>query len=255
MRPPRFRTKDNEVVDDANGRISVVLPAGNAHLSRCHAEVASDPGVVTDLPWRVQPDDKTLSYVEIWLPEEDLTGPFENRVAVSVVAPDGDESALLEENAALTWIALTGHPDPLPSILEYESPQDWTLLVYYVLHLDFVRGKRRGCFYVVTQPTVRLQPDSRRLAPSGLWTIRLHNNTLPADEKVHAWIQRDDTPFGYPIRGRQSYFDHADYQRFSERTTPVSSVIEEDTHVEQSPDCPIKRAGMINGSLPARNRS
>ena len=51
----------DQVVDDANGRIRVVLPAGNGHQARCHAEVASDPGVVTDLPWRVQPDDKTLS--------------------------------------------------------------------------------------------------------------------------------------------------------------------------------------------------
>lgn len=103
-------------------------------------------------------------------------------------------------------------------------------------------------FCVVLQPTVRLQPTSNPTAASGVWKIRLRNqNLLDRGQEIHAWIQRDDTPFGYPIRGRQSYFDHADYQRFSERTTPIGSVIEEDSHIEQqASDSPIKRAGLIN---------
>jgi hypothetical protein len=32
---------------------------------------------------------------------------------------------------------------------------------------------------------------------------------------IHAWIQRDDNPYGYPRRGRQSRFDDPKYRRFN----------------------------------------
>ena len=163
-----------------------------------------------------------------------------------MLAPNGDASTPIEEDDALNQTALPVDPGSRARILSYDSVDSSRALVFCVMRVDSDRHKRRSCFYVVLQPTARLQPDTRRLAPSGVWTIKLHNHTLPTDQEVHAWVQRDDTPFGYPIRGRQSYFDHADYQRFSGRTTPVGSVVEEDSHVEQSAGCPIKRAGMIN---------
>jgi hypothetical protein len=56
---------------------------------------------------------------------------------------------------------------------------------------------------------------------------------------VQGWIQRDDTPLGYPIRGRQSYFDEACYVRFDAQ----GREIEEDSN---QPLCLVKRAGSIN---------
>lgn len=126
-------------------------------------------------------------------------------------------------------------------------------LAAYAFRLPIRGNSGRGMFCVVLQPTARLQPTSDPTAESGVWTIRVHNqDRLDAGQDIHAWIQRDDTPFGYPIRGRQSYFDHQDYQRFSERTTPIGSVIDEDSHAEQSADCLIKRAGLINAIATGR---
>ena len=81
------------------------------------------------------------------------------------------------------------------------------------------------------------------LAPSGWWIVRLRNASPGAVDPVHAWVQRDDTPPGYPVRGRQSYFDEACYVRFDAQKREV----EEDAHPAQAASlCHIKRAGLIN---------
>src|SRR5512134_4005559 len=54
---------------------------------------------------------------------------------------------------------------------------------------------------------------------------------------VHAWIERDDTPYGYQKRGRQSYFDDARYQRFDDGGRYVE--------IDQF-NCPVKRATLIS---------
>ena len=49
--------------------LSVVLPAGNSYLLRTHAQVSFEKiGQVVLLNWRVLPDCRTPSYLEIWLP-------------------------------------------------------------------------------------------------------------------------------------------------------------------------------------------
>lgn len=76
-----------------------------------------------------------------------------------------------------------------------------------------VPSSGRGRFLVALLPTAF--PDRpEALAPSGVWQVKLRNKGLQADEAVHLWIQRDDTPHGYPLLGRQSYFEDDDYERF-----------------------------------------
>ena len=57
-----------------------VLPAGNHYLARCHARfhmAAAKPlsHPVEPLQWRVQPDDQSASFVEIWLPHSQGAQP------------------------------------------------------------------------------------------------------------------------------------------------------------------------------------
>jgi len=47
---------------------SVVLPSGNSHLARCHARVALAAHGSQDLAWRLLPDDRTPSFMDVWLP-------------------------------------------------------------------------------------------------------------------------------------------------------------------------------------------
>src|SRR3546814_4216519 len=71
--------------------LRLVLPAGNSKLARCHAVLPGGDREVHTLPWRLLPDDRTASYLEIWLPHRGPQPP--DLVAVEVRTPDGPASA------------------------------------------------------------------------------------------------------------------------------------------------------------------
>ena len=54
---------------------------------------------------------------------------------------------------------------------------------------------------------------------------------------VQLWVQRDDSLYGFPIRGRQSYFDIRSYRRFDHEGRDNET---------DDPNCPVMRASTIN---------
>lgn len=167
---------------------------------------------------RVQPDDATSSYLEIWVPDAANRGA--SRVSVSVTPPGmaAPTGTLPEtEQTALLW---TRDGDPVAR-LDYS--------------VDPASG--RGRFLLALLPTSRHEPPTA-LAPAGVWRIVIDGSGLMPHQEVLAWIQRDDTPFGYQVRGRQAYFDSPDYVRFDATGRPETQDVA---------DCPIKRAGALNG--------
>jgi hypothetical protein len=72
-------------------------------------------------------------------------------------------------------------------------------------------------------------------APSGTWLIEMKNEGTATS--VGAWIQRGDTPFGYPLSGRQSRFEDKDYVRFD-----LAGRLEQ---ADQGAS-PVRREGTIN---------
>ena len=72
----RTKTAPN---DTATAPTDVVLPSGNSRLSRLHAKISlpanSKNGNERKLQFRVLPDDRTCSYLEIWLPVRDESWP------------------------------------------------------------------------------------------------------------------------------------------------------------------------------------
>jgi hypothetical protein len=184
--------------------LRVVIPAGNSRLARCHAELA--PALQEKNPkplaWRISPEDLTPSFVEIWLPKPP-TGPSAV-VTVTVETPTGDVTPQpIKEGEEWVWQdATTGD------------------ILCKVLYLNTTApGRTRNMIFIAVAPTATLSA-SRKLAPSGVWKITIENvgNVIDVEDPIHAWIQRDDTPYGYPRRGRQSYFDDKDYERFDFRT-------------------------------------
>lgn len=175
--------------------LDVILPAGNSHLSRCHAQVAFASKTATaDLPWRILPDDRTPSYLDVWLPPHAGSAA---RMAITMTPPSGLESPSLAEGDAtlLRWRNASGQ-----TVCEAQ---------YHFFGPPVARGR----FRVTVQPTLALNPGVAT-APSGVWTIRLANRKLAPSQRVHAWIQRDDSLYGHPILGRQSYLDHPAYERY-----------------------------------------
>jgi hypothetical protein len=221
-------------IADRSAPVRFVLPAGNGHLSRCHAEIDFGKYSTVSLPWRLQPDDLTSTQMEIWLPRhgESAPAPGDSRVSIRVETPFGMFSAPLNEQHG--------------AAIQLKEKDEVLAEARYA----FVGPPtNRGCFLINVQPTQRLRPTdpatlARRVAPSGLWKVHVTRTLLAQGQRLHAWIQRDDVVFGYPRRGRQSYFDASCYTRFD----PISGRPVEDDHEEDAKvqPCHVKRRGLLN---------
>lgn len=198
--------------------LRVVLPAGNSYLLRTHAQVQfHGPNHSELLRWRVLPDDRTPSFSEIWLPLRHATSPT-NRIELVITSPTGQSRTISETSGPVTWDAAGG---------------TYGQAVYTI-----AQPSNRGMFRISLTPTADCDTPNAQLAPAGLWQLELKNvQTALIGETVHAWIQRDDTLYGFPLRGRQSFFDDPDYERFDHAGR------EKETDNAASP---VKRAGTIN---------
>ncbi|WP_419905185.1 hypothetical protein [Kiloniella sp.] len=232
----------DEIVAARNERVaptSVVLPAGNHYLERSHAVIAESDFSFTepagsprpvgscDLPWRVQPNDRTSSYLEIWMSKQ---GYADGDIEVEVIPPGGISGHKLS-GVANTAVVLN-HGIRSIARLSYDryAPLD--------------AGDERGRFMLTLAPSdVRndgdVSVDPLKPAPSGMWKVRLIKTTDKAmPEPIHARIQRDASPFGYPALGRQSYFDDPDYKVYG-----AMGKLE----LEDNDDSIVKRSGSYNG--------
>lgn len=173
--------------------LAIVIPAGNSHLSRCHSRFRLRRGGRQLLRWRVQPDDRTPSYMQMWLPHANAAG-VTARVRLRIRPPGSAWSPWVNEGE--TW-----RSEPVPG----------QVLCNIVYHNVIAPGRDRNMVFIGIAPTATLQAN-QLTAPSGVWQIEIQNQGRTA--VIDAWIQRDDTLYGYPESGRQSYFDDPVYVRF-----------------------------------------
>ena len=206
-----------------------VLPAGNAQLSRCHAVIDLVTHADVDLAWTVQPDDKTHSVVQVWLPDRGAS-----RMTMTVVLPDGTVSPPIPDTP---W--QLGIPDPSTTIVDAAGRVCGLL--------EFGPYLQRSLFHLAIFPTERAQPDTRRLAPAGEWRLRFHR-TGAQGVVADAWVQRDDSLYGYPQAGRQSYFDDPGYVRFAEANFGLRGdvVTDDEDPAQLGIPTPVTRASLFN---------
>jgi hypothetical protein len=209
----------------------VVLPAGNAHLSRCHAVIDLDRQPQVEFDLIVQPDDRTHSVVQVWLPRD------RNGMRLTVELPDGTPYTIPRMTPrGLSWS------------VEMTDATGVFGRVERTRHMARPPRRRRWVISIRIAPTERPQPHAGALAPAGRWHLtfgRLTGRGLVA----HAWAQRDDSLYGYPQRGRQSYFDHDDYVRFAERGTfdPRGvEVTDDDDPAQAATPSPVTRESLFN---------
>src|SRR5262245_6432086 len=219
-------------------KVSVVIPSGNNHLSRIHACIEKhhfDRGKgYADLPWRILPDDRTPSYLEVWLPHRSTRDA--SPIELMIVSPDGDESG---------WV---GSSNPRVQLTKNSAH------VVCQASYAYVPATGRGLFLVIVGPTASLpvvvEKRSQATAPFGLWKVKLRRTNLDENDKVNAWIQRDDTPFSYRTVGRQSYFDDPLYRRFDAAGREIEDDYPSDKIIsraeEKDRDSIVKRAGSMN---------
>ncbi len=207
----------------AQAPTEITLPAGNSRQARCHARIHGSadhrrmtPDAVT---WRVLPDDRTPSFAVFYMPES-ASAPAASRVRLRLVTPTGVEGPWLGEIPGMGWEWRPGGGDALAKIS--------------YLYIGGTTG--RGRFVCALRPTRQLDRD-HPVAPAGAWRIETQNVALGENDRIAAYVQRDDTPFGHPERGRQSYFDDPAYRRYTVNGIPVDA---------DDPAAHVRRDGTLN---------
>ena len=193
----------------------VTMAAGNSYLSRTYAEVAASELGTTgrELTLAVQPDDAAPTFVYLCLPAGIDPGVEPFPLRVTLTAPNGATSSGQPGRA--------GTYDALPEVQAE---------IYYLLddplHLmpEGLAASRRATIVIAINPTSDRFYDGLRAAPPGDWTIALAGlEAASAEDVVDLWVERGDTPGGFPDRGRQAYFRDPDYRRFAPDGRPDES--------------------------------
>jgi hypothetical protein len=213
---------------------AVVVPSGNSFLDRCHAKLELAPGKARTLRWRVPPDDRTPSFLEVWPgpAAPDGTAPA---LGISLKTPDGSTVVSATRGASPQWA-----PGGLPlASVEYRVPGPL--------------GPHRDMVLLTLAPTATLNANEA-VAPAGTWEVEVRNADPECHVEIEAWIQRDDTPYGWPITGRQSRFDEKEYVRFDPagrylRAKAAGTEFDDDPNSASS----IRRDGSLNAIATGRH--
>ena len=204
--------------------VRVVLPAGNNFLWRSHGKVDLPVGGHQQLSWRVVPDCRTPSVVEIWLPHASSAGPPAS-VEVNVTAPDGTSSGWMTAGSQY-FVASPNGPVATP--------------IWQLSFQNALTAESRPLITLVVAATAAFDPHSadEAVAPSGLWQIDLKNTGAHGVSHIHACVRLKDTPLWCPVQGRQANLDEPKYERFDGAGRPVQV---------DNPASYIHRVGTLNG--------
>lgn len=177
------------------GVTELIMPSGNSFQRALNGEITGETATGHargrfDIPWRLQPDDHTPNYLEIWFPE----GADLSRSSIRVADPAGTILLLREIGG-----------DPGHVVLQSEDGGQIGQLSVEDYGLGEGRKKRR--VVVILAPT---EPDDPALprAACGLWQISLNNvENVYRSGPIACRVQRDESPFAYVRGAKQSYFD------------------------------------------------
>ncbi|MEP3346619.1 MAG: hypothetical protein ABJN34_16325 [Litoreibacter sp.] len=186
----------------------LIMPSGNTFEDEMHANFQEDAFVDNEISigWQVQPDDRTSSYVEMWLPKGLDTSGY----TFEITPPRG---VSLDATPSL---ALRGDPrfprgDPRNFVDIHAGGA-----VVGQLSVDYNRGTRWRAMVALAPsvPVTMPQGEPARWASSGRWTLTLkrkqNSARLGASEYINIWAQRDDDPSELRTGGRQCYLVNPD---------------------------------------------
>jgi len=203
----------DQLIELHGGRLQVTVPAGNAYQSRTHANDTLAPGASLPLHWRVQPDDRTQSFLEIWIPTE------AQGVEISVTPP--------------------GHDKPLPAMRMGQSGlwlnQGGLPMCGLIFPGESALGIGSTCALLALAPTFS-HSATAAIGPFGSWQVRL-KNTSSQPVVFDAYVERDDVALGQNTGARQSYFEDEWY----DTSGNIGSFVD---HPDNP--TPIRRSGTFN---------
>lgn len=168
----------DEIIALREGELTVVVPAGSSFEMQCHAQIDIGANQREELVWRTLPDDRTPSFVEIWIP----TGSASQ---ITLRSPDGN-CALLSAIRQDSQVARV-QSVPCAAIFRSDKPAN---------------GDNGQLALLAVGPT--RAESGKPVAPHGDWKIIIEN---PDHHAITArvWIERDNASFGQKPLGKQSY--------------------------------------------------
>ncbi len=175
----------------------LVMPTGNNFANRMHAHFTTAD--FADKPlrfgWQQMPDDRTSSYLEIWLPADIDPSDWN----VTVAPPEGSFPGIGKTLPLTPDESLTGGDPRRFTELELDGQ------AIGQLSADKHLGNRWRVM-IALAPTAAYPGRSGR-TPVGLWTIAIDTGRTPlnADQSVNVWVQRDDDPVQLHTGGQQSH--------------------------------------------------
>ncbi|MBN8491530.1 MAG: hypothetical protein J0M00_08925 [Burkholderiales bacterium] len=207
-------------VQDEKQRRWVVLAAGNAHTASAHASVELGEDGPKAFTWLLGPDNPLESYLEIWLPDQDVAegevaAKTLRRIGVEVWSPDRQH--LASANCDEVW-QLRG-TDPAG-----KASPPLAALIYSRRVVQSEHGTMVLLAVAPTRPNpTRSGPQT--VAPHGEWTVAVNWGSDGAGRRatVHAWCERGDLLFGVSRRQQSRVFSDEPLGEWSEHAPEALS--------------------------------
>jgi hypothetical protein len=178
----------DELIKSQQGRLTVVIAAGNSRTHRTHARITLAPGRSVDLPIDMEPRDASPNFIETWL----ISTKNLKKVTARLVPPGADVSESPEldlgDASLLNATCLVRVSD--------DGTQGQAFAMLHALAPGSSPNGMTGTQILagIGQPQRSTQQPAEH-SLSGVWTLRYRNNSSNA-VALNAWIARDDTVFG-----------------------------------------------------------
>lgn len=177
----------DERVKLLQGKLAVVLPAGNAYSRKAHAAFTLDGDEpVATLHWFVPPSLRRPSFLEIWLPKAGLGFDME------LESPDGSVRLETSGEPQIDWV---GNP-----------------VIGAIIRLSQVANGDNGTMVLVALASTAAIDGHGAVCQAGVWTVKFRLTNREHVIPVRAWIERGDSLPDFPNLGTQSYFVDPAYE-------------------------------------------
>ncbi len=196
--------------DPAKAPLRLVMPVGNDNLARGNAYVefpseSTKDTAILKLPWRVQPEDHSPNFVEIWVECDGHQSASVHPLTLDIELPDG-----------LIIKDITGqhrHYLDLPG----------NARVYAEGHVrrnldDPSKVEKQLFHYLISTSASIDETGVNPISPAGIWQIsaRWDHEKRPGGEpskvKLYTSVQVDQAVEVGSLRNKRSYFDHPNYE-------------------------------------------
>lgn len=170
----------DDLIACCGGRLTLAVAASNSYQARTHANLTLDAAAPAHtLHWRLPPDDRSQSFLELWVP------PGSEGLRVSLTPPAGPALPPLALGQSRVWRDDTGRA------------------VAAVIGLRRVALGQPGTCVLVAVGANAGWPAAG-LAPPGTWQVGLqHSGASPI--VLDAYVERDDEILGYRTGRRQGW--------------------------------------------------